>query len=440
MRMSSTGKTVKLLLLLSRIIVGTTFLFSGMVKAVDPLGFTYKIQDYLIVTGLTQLFPLALPLALLMVVAEFSLGLFLLLGIYRRETTRMILLFMLIFTPLTLWIALTNPVADCGCFGDALIISNWHTFFKNLILLAGSLLLLVGWEKIKPLFSLRMAPVAALFTLLFILLFALHNLYRLPLFDFRPYKIGANITRQMVVDPQKADVLETLFIYAKDGEEKAFTEENYPWNDSTWTFVDMRTVLVKKGEKPAIEDFAIESLYFDAADGTWQTGGEITDIILNEPSYMFLMIAYSLDETSERYLDRFKEVGKYARKQGYPFYLVTSTAADQVGSWEEEHQTGFQFTHADERVLKTMIRSNPGLMLLKNGDVINKWDDSSLPRIDRLPSSLDESGLIKRSDPEKRAVLHLILLIALLILPLWLIKWIDRKKINDGGSHIKHKA
>jgi hypothetical protein len=143
---------------------------------------------------------------------------------------------------------------------------------------------------------------------------------------------------------------------------------------------------------------------------------------------------------SERYLDRFKEVGKYARKQGYPFYLVTSTAADQVGVWEEQHQTGFQFTHADERVLKTMIRSNPGLMLLKNGDVINKWDDSSLPRLDGLPSSPDESGLTKRSDPEKRAVLRLMLFSALLIMPLWLIKWIDRKRINNGGSHIKHKV
>lgn len=235
MRMSSKGKTVKLLLVLSRIIVGATFLFSGFVKAVDPLGFTYKIQDYLIETGLTQLFPLALPAALLMVVAEFSLGAFLLLGIYRRWTTRMTALFMLFFTPLTLWIALANPVEDCGCFGDAFIISNWQTFFKNIILLAGAMLLLVRRERITPLFSSKMASAAALFTLLFALLFALHNLYRLPLFDFRPYRIGANIPRQMFVDPEKADVLETIFIYAKDGEEKEFTEENYPWNDSTWT-------------------------------------------------------------------------------------------------------------------------------------------------------------------------------------------------------------
>ncbi len=428
MRMSSKGKTVKLLLVLSRIIVGATFLFSGFVKAVDPLGFTYKIQDYLIETGLTQLFPLALPAALLMVVAEFSLGAFLLLGIYRRWTTRMTALFMLFFTPLTLWIALANPVEDCGCFGDAFIISNWQTFFKNIILLAGAMLLLVRRERITPLFSSKMASAAALFTLLFALLFALHNLYRLPLFDFRPYRIGANIPRQMFVDPEKADVLETIFIYAKDGEEKEFTEENYPWNDSTWTFVDMRTDLVKKGEKPAIEDFAIESLYFDAADGLWQTGGEITDMILNEPSYTFLMIAYSLDEMSERHLDRFKELHGYARERGFPFYLVTSTAADHVGLWEEEHQTGFQFTHADERVLKTMIRSNPGLMLLKEGNVVNKWDDSSLPRIGALNPSPEESDLVKMKDPKTTGLFHLLIMLFLFFIPLLFLKWRDQRK------------
>ena len=428
MRMSSKGKTVKLLLVLSRIIVGATFLFSGFVKAVDPLGFTYKIQDYLIETGLTQLFPLALPAALLMVVAEFSLGAFLLLGIYRRWTTRMTALFMLFFTPLTLWIALANPVEDCGCFGDAFIISNWQTFFKNIILLAGAMLLLVRRERITPLFSSKMASAAALFTLLFALLFALHNLYRLPLFDFRPYRIGANIPRQMFVDPEKADVLETIFIYAKDGEEKEFTEENYPWNDSTWTFVDMRTDLVKKGEKTAIEDFAIESLYFDAADGLWQTGGEITDMILNEPSYTFLMIAYSLDEMSERHLDRFKELHGYARERGFPFYLVTSTAADHVGLWEEEHQTGFQFTHADERVLKTMIRSNPGLMLLKEGNVVNKWDDSSLPRIGALNPSPEESDLVKMKDPKTTGLFHLLIMLFLFFIPLLFLKWRDQRK------------
>lgn len=377
--MGSTDKIMKFLVELSRIVVGATFLFSGFVKAVDPLGFAYKIEDYLIELGLTGLFPMALPGAVFMVTAEFALGVFLLFGIYRKWTVRLILLFMIFFTPLTLWIAIADPVADCGCFGDAFVISNWQTFYKNLVLMAGTILLIVKWRQVTPLFSKKMEPSVALLTLLLGVLFSLHNVYRLPVLDFRPYKIGTNISRQMFVDPEKADVLETVFIYSKDGVEKEFTEEDYPWNDSTWTFVDMKTKLVKEGEKPAIEDFVVEALYYDEATGSWDIGGDITDIILSDPSYTFLMVAYSLEKMNLRHLERFREVHRYAAENGYSFYLLTASATDTVGEWEQNHRTGFQFCHADERVLKTMIRANPGLMLLKEGTVINKWDDSGVP-------------------------------------------------------------
>lgn len=371
-------RIVNILVELSRILVGVTFVFSGFVKAVDPLGFAYKIEDYLIEMGLAVFFPLALPAAVALVTVEFSLGVFLLLGIYRKLTVRLIALCMLFFTPLTLWVAIADPVQDCGCFGDAFIISNWQTFFKNVILSALVILLWMKWSRITPLFSKKIAPFAALFVILMCVLFSLHNIYRLPVLDFRPYKIGANIPQQMYIDPAKTDVLETVFIYKKEGVEKEFTEENYPWNDSTWTFVDMKTKLVKKGVKPAIEDFALEALYYDETTSSWKIGGDITDIILSDPSNTFLMIAYSLEKMSVRYLDRFKEVHQYAKENGYSFYLLTASSVEEVGEWEKKHQTGFQFVHGDERVLKTMIRANPGLMLLKEGTVIDKWDDSEV--------------------------------------------------------------
>lgn len=374
------NKTVKFLVELSRIIVGATFVFSGFVKAVDPLGFAYKIEDYLIEMGLTWFFPLALPTALFLVVVEFSLGFFLLLGIFRKWTVRFIALCMLFFTPLTLWVAIADPVQDCGCFGDAFIISNWQTFYKNIVLSAGTILLLIKWRHITPLFSKKISPFAALLTLFLVVMFSLHNVYQLPVLDFRPFKIGANIPEQMFVDPSKADVLETIFIYSKDGVEKEFTEENYPWNDSTWTFVDMKTKLVKKGEKPAIEDFAIEALYYDDATSSWKIGSDITDMVLSDPSYTFLMVAYSLEKMNLRYLERFKEVHHYAMEKGYSFFLLTSSAVDVVDEWEQKYKTGFQFSHGDERVLKTMIRANPGLILLKEGTVIDKWDDSEVLR------------------------------------------------------------
>ena len=421
-------KIEKLLVEVARVIVGATFLFSGFVKAIDPLGFAYKIEDYLIELQLTELFPLALPLAIFMVVAEFSLGVALLLGVYRKWTVRFIGLFMAFFTPLTLWIAITNPVEDCGCFGDALIISNWETFYKNLLLLIGTIILLLKWRRVLPLFSRRLAPATVLFTVIFGIFFSLWNVVRLPVMDFRPYHIGANISQQMFVDPEKADVLETVFIYSKEGVEQEFTEENYPWNDTTWTYVDMTTRVVKEGESPKIEDFAIGTLYYDEVDGQWHSGGNITDMILSEPSYLFLMIAHSLEDTRARNLDLFKGVYRYAEAHDYPFYLVTASPARIVSDWEEQYKTGFQFTHADERVLKTMIRANPGLMLLKEGTVVNKWDDLNVPRLDRTSMSLDASSLINPGDRKTTESRRVGIVALLFIVPLLLLKGVDEWK------------
>lgn len=426
--MSQNYKFIKILVEISRIIVGATFVFSGFVKAVDPLGFTYKIQDYLIKLNLTELFPLALPGAIFMVVVEFALGVLLLLGIYRKWTTIFIGIMMAFFTPLTLWIAIANPVQDCGCFGDALIISNWQTFYKNIIISVCTIILIVKWRLITPIFSPKTAHYAAAFTVIFGILFSLHNVYRLPVFDFRPYKIGSNVPEKMFVDPALADVYESIFIYSKNGEEKEFTEENYPWDDSTWVFVDMKTKLVKEGIKPEIEDFHIESVYFDEATNSWNTGSDITDIVLSDPGYAFWMVAYSLEEMNERHINRFKDAQQYAHQHNYPFYCLTSSSLETVKAWAERHDADFQFAHADERILKTIIRSNPGLLLVKEGTVINKWDDSRVPQFNGAP--LDESKLGNMPDLKTRTTTNLLLILLLFFIPLGVIKWYDRKQIQ----------
>ncbi|MDD2246927.1 MAG: DoxX family membrane protein [Proteiniphilum sp.] len=429
--MKATSKTVNIFVELSRIVVGATFVLSGFVKAVDPMGFTYKIQDYLIELNLTEVFSLALPVALLIIVSEFSLGVLLLLGVYSKWTTRFTGLFMLFFTPLTLWIAVTNPVEDCGCFGDAFIISNWNTFYKNIVLLAGTVLLIAKWKLINTLFSLKTAPLAVLFTALFVLFFALYNIYRLPVFDFRPYRIGANIPEQMYVDPEKADIYETIFLYSKNGVQQEFTEENYPWNDSTWTYVDMKTHLVKEGEKPKIEDFSVDALYYDESSGSWNIGSDITDIILSEPSYLFLMVASSLEEMNMKHLNRFKKVNTYAIDNGWPFYLITSSGTDVVENWEKSNRSGFQFCHSDEKVLETMIRSNPGLILLKGGTVINKWDDSSVPLIGDMASVAEQTDIIiaELNNTGTTGTVKLLIIALLFLIPLLLIKLGDRKML-----------
>lgn len=407
---------------LSRILVGATFLFSGFVKAVDPFGFAYKIEDYLIALGLESFFPLALPAAVAIVTAEFSLGAFLLAGILRRPSVRLIGLFMLFFTPFTLWIAISNPVADCGCFGDAFVISNWQTFYKNVVLLGATVLLNLKWRVIKPIFSGKYVVLGMVFILLFALTFSLRNVYRLPLLDFRPFKVGANIPGQMHVDQEKADVWETVFVYRRDGMEKEFSEDNYPWDDSTWTFVEMKSKLVKEGQKPAIEDFDLVSIVYNDTTDSWMVGENVTNRILERSSYTFLMIASSLEEMNLRQLKRFEEVHRFAAEKGYWFFLLTSSSAESIGTWEGVHHSGFSFCHADERVLKTMIRSNPGLILIKEGTVMGKWDDCTVPTTQKLQSALS-------SDDDDRSssggAIPLILTVAVFFVPLMILRWLE---------------
>jgi hypothetical protein len=250
------------------------------------------------------------------------------------------------------------------------------------------------------------------------------------MFDFRPYHIGASIPEQMEVDPELADIYETVFIYQKDGVEKEFTEENYPWNDSTWTFVDMRSRLVREGIKPAIEDFAVTVLYPDTESGSLTVGSDITDQILLEPDWLFLMIAPSLEKMELRHLDQFSLLHRLAEEEGYSFYLLTASPIDVVEAWEARHRTGFRFAIADEKVLKTMIRSNPGLMLLREGVVINKWDDSQLP--DSLPSgdSLEASQLVQRGNWQLGDTGRLLMLSLLLLIPLSLLKWLEKRSVR----------
>jgi len=411
----------------SRIIVGAVFVFSGFVKMVDPLGFTYKIQDYLTAWALQGFSTLALPVAVGLSMLEFLLGAFILLGIYRRWAAMLIFVLMLFMTPFTLWIAIKNPVKDCGCFGDALIITNWETFYKNSVLVVLSAVLCFRWKRVYPLFSGRFQWAPAVFSMVFALLFSLYNVFRMQVFDFRPYKTGASISEQMRVDPDKADVYRNLFIYEKDGKKQEFTEENYPWNDSTWTFVEMKTDLVKKGENPKIEDFQIFRLSRDPASGQYVEEDDLTHEILSDSSYTFLMTSYSLGEADKSSAKSLNRIAGLAKKHGIPFYCLTSSVPDAISKWAEATAAEYTFCNADERVLKTINRSNPGLMLLKNGRVINKWDRFSIPGDKKLEKQLSRQD--EASKPNNTLVLLLIM--AIFLLPLGFLNGLEGRLIKD---------
>ena len=224
------------------------FIFSGFVKAVDPLGSFYKIQDYLTAFGIISWFPAYLPLlfAIVLSSAEFCVGVFLFFGVRRKIASTLALLLMGVMTPLTLYLALANPVSDCGCFGDAWVLTNWETFGKNIVLLFAAMMAFRHRRMLVRFISVKMEWLVSLYTLFFVFTLSFYCLDRLPVLDFRPYKIGKNILEGMTMpEGAKPSVYESIFILEKNGEKKEFTLDNYP--DSTWTFVDTRTILKEKG-------------------------------------------------------------------------------------------------------------------------------------------------------------------------------------------------
>lgn len=359
---------MRILRIVSRILIGIVFMFSGFVKAVDPLGTAYKFHDYFHAFNIGFLYNLSLPLAIILFSAEFVSGFSMLTGVKLKTGIIGVFILLSIFTPLTLILALTNPVSDCGCFGDAIHLTNWQTFGKNIILF----LLLIPvfrkkddtWKTISN--TTQWIVIASATGAL--VLFSLFNLRYLPLIDFLPYSKGTKIADKMIIPPGKSsDVYKTTFVYEKNGIKKDFGLDNYPANDSTWKFVDQKSVLTRKGYVPPIHDFQITSM----------NGEDITGKILSDPGYSLLMISKKLGEAKHKALANGFKIGNYCDNNGIHFYILTSSGTDEINNYEN----GLTFCSADETTLKTMVRSNPGYILIKNGIIIEKWSWADVPAI-----------------------------------------------------------
>ena len=366
-------------LYVARAVVGLTFILSGLVKAIDPLGTQYKIQDYLAAIppslSLPDMLTLLMSVSLSMV--EFTLGAFMLTAISRRLTARLTLLFMMVMTAVTVWIYIADPVKDCGCFGDALTLTNLETLLKNIVLLA--LAALVAWRPthIGRLMSRSNQMLLGQMLMLTPVALSFWCLYDLPLIDFRPYHIGADIKAGMEI-PEGAEqpVFDTTFIMEKDGERREFTLDNYP--DSTWTFVDSKTVTVKEGYVPPIHDFSIT-----AADGE-----DITDMVLGREGYTFLLISPDLDKADDQNFGDIDQIYEFCQDNSIPFYCLTASTEKSQQHWQNITGAEYPFCMTDATTLKTMIRSNPGLMLLEKGVVRGKWSHNRLPETTELETML----------------------------------------------------
>lgn len=427
--MKGKQKFTTIILAITRIVFGITFIFSGFVKAVDPIGFTYKIEDYLISFQLTQFIPLALVFAVALILVEFLLGVFIMLGLYRKASTALAVLLMVAMTPMTLYIALENPVKDCGCFGDALVISNWSTFYKNIVLLFIAILLFVFRRNIRPFFSNKTKNHILAFVFLFSLLFCLYNILYLPIMDFRPYKVGVNIPEQMEEDVSKGDVYEDIYMYEKDGVQKEFTEDNFPWEDSTWTYVDFNSKLIKEGEKPLIEEFTIIG-YAKNSSGDFVTTDDITNEILSKPLSL-LVISLSLDDAYEGGLDQLLTLANYADYNNIDMHIVTSSDAAIIKKWDDKlGNPKLNYASMDELTLKTIVRSNPGLLLLNEGTIQAKWSSRGLPNVEVLNEIITQLQTDDKSTPSNNSLPRLLIIGIMFLIPLIGVKWYDNQKMN----------
>ena len=409
-------RLLKMIVNLCRIIVAVTFIFSGFVKAIDPIGTQYKLQDYLGSIGMAGILPnwTLLAVAVFLAAIEFCIGIFLLFAIQRRLISKLTVAFMAFMTMVTVWIVVADPVKDCGCFGDALHLTNTETLIKNIVLLVCSLTIMY-----RPLAMFRFVSksnqwIVTNYTIVFILVSSGLSLYYLPIFDFRPYHIGVNIPRGMEIPKgAKLPQFKTTFIMEKNGQRKEFTLDNYP--DASWKFIDSKTVQTSEGYIPPIHDFSITDN---------KTGLDLTNSVLSHKGYTFLLIAPHLETADDSNFGDIDRLYEYAQSYDIPFYCLTASTTKAIKRWIDLTGAEYPFCITDEAVLKTIIRSNPGLLLLKDGTIINKWSHNNLPNEAKLSHPISQSSLGKM--PKDNVPAKILEIVLWFILPLTLLTLADR--------------
>jgi len=355
---------------ISKIIIAVVFIFSGFVKCVDPTGFAIKLEEYLVVFGMDFMIPLSLTLSILMCGAEMLVGIMLLLNLKIKWAIWIAVALMIFYTPLTLWLAISNKVTDCGCFGDALVLTNWQTFLKNVVLDLFVIILFINRDHFKDLFKPKIQAFAAMGFAVLVAGFEFFNLTHLPVIDFMPYKIGTNIPTAMITpDDAPRAIYENIFYYEKNGERKKFTVDNLP--DSTWKFVDRKDRLIQKGYVLPIHDFLI----------TTPDNLDVTNQILSDPGYNYLLVISNLEKTNLSHFEEINRIAESAISKGYGFYALTSSIPEEHELFKEKVKASYPIYLMDETTLKTMVRSNPGLMLIKGGTIIGKWHYKHLKNV-----------------------------------------------------------
>ena len=363
----------------ARIFFAVILIVSGFVKAVDPLGSAYKFQDFFTAFDVEWLFPAALPFAVLLSTLEFVVGFAFLFGLKLRLFAPAGLILMAVFTPVTVYIALTDPVPHCGCFGDAIVISNQATAYKNLLLLAASTIVFFNRNRIQPLFPPKAGTFAITAATVLVSGLSVYSLKYLPIIDFRPWKIGSNIAELVAPPSHHSSTIYLVFENRETGETRTYPANDYPWDDpewaAQWKYKTRQETRTNRQTDSPIENFNI----------TDESGEDLTEAIIAHPGYVYLVVAYDLISTNkDAFALKLAPLAEKIEKNGHDFIVLTASPPDIIHAFRENHAAAYPFYLSDERELKTVIRSNPGLVLMKDGVVLGKWPHTAIPSFEYI--------------------------------------------------------
>jgi uncharacterized membrane protein YphA (DoxX/SURF4 family) len=360
---------MKALRIISRIIIGLTFIYSGFVKGVDPLGTMYKIEDYFIAYQMDWALSGALPLAYLLVCVEFMIGISLLLNLKINWTTWLLLAIMSFFTVITLLDALNNPVPDCGCFGEAIKLTNWETFYKNIVLMGFTLIIVWTHKMARPLLGHKTAVILLILTVIGFTGFTYYNQTNLPMIDFREWKTGNNMKQS------GEPIYNLIYENTNTAEQRSFLSSEIPWQDSTWT-------KTWKFVKQQIDySNVISPHHVEIVDNQ---GDDVTRAIIEHPGYHFIATAYSLEKASPEGLKKLSKLSREINTAGYNIVLLTGSLQSTIQKYEQQYRWDLQVYQADDIELKTMVRATPGLILMKDGTILKKWHYHNFPQIEEI--------------------------------------------------------
>ena len=416
-------KKISFFLILSKIVLGLTFLFSGFVKSVDVYGTTFKIVDYFHAFHLDIFQPLSKLLAFGIVGFEFLLGILIIIGIYAKVVSKLVISIVFFMMLLTLYIALFNNVEDCGCFGDVLILSNWATFFKNIVLLIFAFIFVIYHRLVIPLFSIKIRKYVLRYSFIYISGILLYSYIYEPLFDFRPYHVGAKLMPFDSINKKNKD--QVSLIYRKDGEEKVFTPETAPWQNGEWTYVETRINSLNIENTKSIADFSIQNIKFDKENKP--TIIDITDKVLLDSEYSFFLLIPDLSILSDIQYDTINKIALYAGNNKCNVYCLTASTRNEVLQFKENLNPEIMICLADNRLINTIVRTSPGLMIMKKGLIVAKWSRWSFPFDLHLGCNMNE---LITSSPSSVRIGPIILAVLLLLPPMMVFK-IKDKRINN---------